>query len=167
MTGHVEDEPGDAGHDEGDPDKTGYPEYLGGDTCICRCIAAERSCAGIDETETVDDFHHREGCDKRRNIQVSDKEAGDGSERCRNDHDDEQNQPRVQRSHTREELAGIVNLLKQGSRKACGETDHTTCGEVAAAGDNAACDTKRDNDTVAHVRKNVCEVIHRKEVFGC
>ena len=69
--------------------------------------------------------------------------------------------------HAREELVGIVNLLKQGTCDAGAETDHTSCGQVAAGGDNASCDTESDNQTVAHVGQDVQQVVGGQEVVGC
>ena len=69
MTGHVENEPCDRRHNNCDPDQVVDAEELTVRYVrVLLYIAAERCCIGYDKSDTIDDLHHCQCGDERRNV---------------------------------------------------------------------------------------------------
>lgn len=144
MTGHVVNEPGNTGHDDGHPDQEAESQETSCRESGIACnIATERSCTGVDEAETIDDFHHCQRGNEWRNTEVGDEPSGDGTEAAADQHDEQQYNEWIQRcdgGHEAilKEASRIILLLKKCTCDTCTEANHTSTGKIAASGDNAA-----------------------------
>ena len=167
MTGHVEDEPGNGCDHNSDPYQVGDHQESSGSQVGVGCdIAAQRGRIGHDQVQTINDFHHCQSGNEGRYAQESDEGAGHGTEACAYQHNDDGCQEDVHRLSALNETSRVVSLLQQDACKAAAETDQTTCGQVAACGDNAARDAQCDDKTCGHVQKQVHQVGRRHEVGG-
>ena len=98
-------------------------------------------------------------------MHVSDKESGHTAKYCADHHDNQQCHKNIHRLHIREEFLRIIHLLQQRTCNTAAKTDHTSCGKIAACGDDTACNTECNDDTGAHIHQNVVKVITGQEIF--